>query len=102
MVNPNTIARVYTELEREGLIQHAAGAGRVRGSPRSRADRRRSAASGSSRLVDALLTEAVHLGFSSRGGRSLVSRAGRAVPVAVGRQLGAERCNRGAESPCPT
>ena len=36
VVNPNTIARVYTDLERRGDRPHAAGAGRFRGPPGQR------------------------------------------------------------------
>jgi len=64
VVNPNTIARVYTELEREGLINTRPGLGVFVAQPRAelttqvRRERLQ-------RLVDGFLTEAVHLGFSA-------------------------------------
>ena len=62
VINPNTVARVYTELEREGILNTRPGLGVFVAQPRSeltkkaRKDRLTS-------LVDGLLTEAVHLGF---------------------------------------
>jgi GntR family transcriptional regulator len=62
VINPNTVARVYTELEREGILNTRPGLGVFVAQPRSdltkraRKDRLTS-------LVDNLLTEAVHLGF---------------------------------------
>jgi GntR family transcriptional regulator len=64
VVNPNTIARAYTELEREGVLNNHQGKGVFVARPASeltRTARRK-------RLldqVDRLLTEAVHLGFAS-------------------------------------
>lgn len=64
VVNPNTIARVYTELEREGVLHTRPGLGVFVAQPKSDLTRRvrkdRLTA-----LVDGLLTEAVHLGFSA-------------------------------------
>lgn len=64
VVNPNTIARAYTELERDGVLNTRPGLGVfVANSPSAltlEARRSRVAA-----LVDRLLTEAVHLGFGS-------------------------------------
>jgi len=63
VVNPNTIARAYTELEREGLLNNRPGRGVFVAVPRdelTRDARRR-------RLLESLdkfLTEAVHLGFA--------------------------------------
>lgn len=63
VVNPNTIARAYTELEREGILNTRPGLGVFVAPPQanltSDARRRRLGA-----LVDRLLTEAVHLGFA--------------------------------------
>jgi GntR family transcriptional regulator len=64
VVNPNTIARVYTELEREGVLHTRQGLGVFVARPRAELTR------GARRerltvLIDALLTEAVHLGFSA-------------------------------------
>ena len=64
LVNPNTVARVYTELEREGVLNTRPGLGVFVAQPRNdltrrvRKDRLLS-------LIDELLTEAVHLGFSA-------------------------------------
>jgi GntR family transcriptional regulator len=64
VVNPNTIARVYTELEREGVLNTRPGLGVFVAQPHSDLTKR----ARKDRLlarVDELLTEAVHLGFSS-------------------------------------
>jgi GntR family transcriptional regulator len=64
VVNPNTIARVYTELEREGVLNTRPGRGVFVAQPngdlndQARRERLRTA-------MDALLTEAVHLGFTA-------------------------------------
>jgi GntR family transcriptional regulator len=64
VVNPNTIARAYTELEREGVLNTRPGLGAFVAKPQAglkvEARRRRLM-----ELVDRLLTEAVHLGFSA-------------------------------------
>ncbi len=63
VVNPNTIARAYTELEREGLLTNRPGRGVFVAEPKDElttdARRRRLLES-----LDRFLTEAVHLGFS--------------------------------------
>jgi GntR family transcriptional regulator len=64
VVNPNTIARVYTELEREGLINARQGLGVFVAQTRDELTREVR----QERLqqhLDQFLTEAVHLGFSS-------------------------------------
>src|SRR5436309_1816649 len=72
VVNPNTVARVYTELEREGVLNTRPGLGVFIAQPkndltkRARKDRLVS-------LVDGLLTEAVHLGFAASEVLGLVS-----------------------------
>lgn len=64
VVNPNTIAKVYTELEREGFLNTRPGRGAFVAEPvvdQSRKVRK-------ARLketLDHFLTEAVHLGFSA-------------------------------------
>lgn len=64
VVNPNTIARVYTELEREGVLNTRPGLGVFVAqpgsdlSPKARKERFREA-------LDRVLTEAVHLGFTA-------------------------------------
>jgi GntR family transcriptional regulator len=72
VVNPNTVARVYTELEREGVLNTRAGMGVFAAQPGSelskkvRKERLQEA-------VDRFLTEAVHLGFSADEVLALVS-----------------------------
>jgi GntR family transcriptional regulator len=64
VINPNTVARVYTELEREGVLNTRPGLGVFVARPKTelikkvRQQRLQEA-------LDALLTEAVHLGFSA-------------------------------------
>lgn len=61
LVNPNTIARAYLELEREGIVTKRHGSGTYvssGGSPLARKERIKIL----SERVDALLTEAHHLG----------------------------------------
>ena len=73
VVNPNTVARAYTELEREGLLVSRPGRGVFVAAPRhdlTRAARDR-------RLTEPLdrwLTEAVHLGYSAEEVLRLVTR----------------------------
>jgi GntR family transcriptional regulator len=64
VVNPNTVARAYTELEREGLLISRPGRGVFVAQPRNdltreARDRRLT------ELIDRWLTEAVHLGYSA-------------------------------------
>jgi GntR family transcriptional regulator len=64
VVNPNTIARVYTELEREGILNTRQGLGAFVAQPGSELSRKVR----KERLQEALdgfLTEAVHLGFTA-------------------------------------
>src|SRR5947208_15850404 len=64
VINPNTVARVYTELEREGILNTRPGLGVFVAQPRTdltkRARKDRLVA-----LVDGLLTETVHMGFTA-------------------------------------
>ncbi|ODU02178.1 MAG: hypothetical protein ABS79_00795 [Planctomycetes bacterium SCN 63-9] len=63
VINPNTVARAYTELEREGLLNNRPGRGVFVAEPRGELNedaRHRRLAEG----LDAFLTQAVHLGFS--------------------------------------
>jgi len=64
VVNPNTVARVYIELEREGLLNTRPGLGVFVAQPRAELTKkvRRERLQ---KLLDGFLTEAVHLGFSS-------------------------------------
>jgi GntR family transcriptional regulator len=64
VVNPNTVARAYTELEREGLLVSRPGRGIYVAQPRNdltqtARDRRLT------EQLDRWLTEAVHLGYSA-------------------------------------
>jgi GntR family transcriptional regulator len=64
VVNPNTIARAYTELEREGLLTNRPGRGVFVAEPKDELTgdaRQRRLLEG----LDRFLTEAVHLGFSA-------------------------------------
>jgi GntR family transcriptional regulator len=64
VVNPNTVARAYTELEREGVLNTRQGLGVFIAEPQAElsnsARQARLAAS-----LDRFLTEAVHLGFTA-------------------------------------
>lgn len=64
VINPNTVARVYTELEREGVLNTRPGLGVFVALPKSDLTRR-ARKDRLTTLVDGLLTEAVHLGFSA-------------------------------------
>jgi GntR family transcriptional regulator len=76
VVNPNTIARVYTELEREGLIHTRPGLGVFVARPKAELTKR-VRRERLDKLLDRFLTEAVHLGFSAEEVVGLVSeRAG--------------------------
>ena len=72
VVNPNTIARVYTELEREGLLNTRPGLGVFVARPKAELTKRvrKERLTG---LVDQFLTEAVHLGFAGGEVLALVS-----------------------------
>ena len=77
VVNPNTIARAYTELEREGVLNTLQGKGVFVAAPAldlTKSARKR-------RLIeqiDGLLTEAVHLGFSQSELIMLIAERGKA------------------------
>ncbi|MEN0110633.1 MAG: GntR family transcriptional regulator [Planctomycetota bacterium] len=63
VVNPNTVARAYSELERDGVIHTRQGLGAFvaeRTSDTTKRARRERLVDG----LDRLLTEAVHLGFT--------------------------------------
>jgi len=72
VVNPNTIAKAYTELEREGILNTRPGLGVFIARPKpeltKRVRRERVQA-----MLDRLLTEAVHLGFSAEEVLALVA-----------------------------
>lgn len=72
VVNPNTIARVYSDLERDGIVNTRPGLGVFVAQPRTELAKKVR----NERLANALdqfLTEAVHLGFSSQDVVALVS-----------------------------
>jgi len=64
VVNPNTVARAYTELEREGLLHTRPGRGVFVARPKPELTRR-VRQERLEKLLDHFLTEAVHLGFSA-------------------------------------
>lgn len=72
VVNPNTIARSFTELEREGILVSRPGLGIFVAQPRSELTK----TARDRRLLESLdrwLTEAVHLGYSAAEVIRLVS-----------------------------
>jgi GntR family transcriptional regulator len=73
VVNPNTVARAYTELEREGVLNTRQGLGVFVAEPQAElsASARRERLSAA---LDRFLTEAVHLGFSSDDVMSAVAK----------------------------
>ncbi len=76
VVNPNTIARVYTELEREGLLNTRPGLGVFVAQPKDELTKKVRKERLTARS-DEFLTEAVHLGFSADEVTALISeRAG--------------------------
>lgn len=64
VVNPNTIARAYTELEREGTLITQQGRGVFVAEPRNDLTKRARQKQLDERL-DQLITDAVHLGFTA-------------------------------------
>ena len=65
VVNPNTVARVYTELERDGVIHSRPGLGVYVAQPKAELTKKVRKEK-LLELLDRFLTEAVHLGFSSQ------------------------------------
>jgi len=71
VVNPNTIAKAYTELEREGIVFTKKGAGTFVAdcdNPLKASEKRRILVE----KIDELLTAAVHLGFKEDDLRALI------------------------------
>lgn len=71
LINPNTVARAYRELESAGVVASRRGSGvfvSAAGSPLSRREKNRLL----NERIDALLTEAVQLGFAIESVDSLV------------------------------
>jgi GntR family transcriptional regulator len=64
VVNPNTIARVYAELEREGMLHSRQGLGVFVARPKAELTQR-VRKERLQQLLDVFLTEAVHLGFAA-------------------------------------
>jgi GntR family transcriptional regulator len=64
VVNPNTIARVYTELEREGVLNTRPGLGVFVAQPKDELTKE-ARKERLQELLDHFLTEAVHLGFTA-------------------------------------
>jgi GntR family transcriptional regulator len=72
VINPNTVARVYTELEREGILNTRPGLGVFVAQPRNELTKK-VRKERLTCLVDGLLTEAVHLGFTGEEVNAVVS-----------------------------
>ncbi len=72
VINPNTVARVYTELEREGVLNTRPGLGVFVAQPRTDLTRR-ARRERLTTLADELLTEAVHLGFAAEEVQTLIA-----------------------------
>jgi len=85
VINPNTVARVYTELERDGVLNTRPGLGVFVAQPKTDLTRR-ARKDRLTALVDGLLTEAVHLGFAADEVLALVSERMTKfqLPAAVG------------------
>ncbi len=73
VINPNTVARVYTELEREGIINTRPGLGVFVAQPKAELTRK-VRKERLDELLDHFLTEAVHLGFSAEEVTGLVAQ----------------------------
>ena len=73
VVNPNTIARVYQELEREGVLVTRQGLGVFVGAPK-RDLMKRARDERLHELLDKLLTEAVHLGYSAAEVKDMLAK----------------------------
>ena len=74
-INPNTVARVYRELERDGLIETSPGRGsfvRADGTP---AEARRAIADVARDVLDGAVREAKALGLDADEVRDLAARA---------------------------
>ena len=72
VINPNTVARAFTELEREGVIHTRPGTGAFVAEPKAEltktARRQRLQAQ-----VDRLLTEAIYLGLTAQEVQSIIA-----------------------------
>jgi len=72
VINPNTVARVYTELERDGVLNTRPGLGVFVAQPRNELTKR-ARKDRLTAVLDGFLTEAVHLGFAASDVLALVS-----------------------------
>ena len=76
VINPNTVARVYRELEDEGVLNNQQGSGTYVADRREETGRR-ARRQPMARLIDELLTQAIHLGMPyDEVVRLLAERAG--------------------------
>jgi GntR family transcriptional regulator len=73
VVNPNTIARAYTELEREGTLITQQGRGVFVAEPRNDLTKR-ARQKQLEELLDQLIVDAVHLGFTTDEFLSLLNK----------------------------
>ncbi|HET6878541.1 MAG TPA: GntR family transcriptional regulator [Pirellulales bacterium] len=64
VINPNTVARVYTELERDGVLHTRQGLGVFVAEPKAELTKR-ARKERLETLLDRFLTEAVYLGFTA-------------------------------------
>lgn len=83
LVNPNTIAKAYSTLEREAIVYTKRGAGTFVaevGSDLAQAEKRDRL----TRQVDRLLTEAIHLGFAREDVERLVGERAKRFSFAKG------------------
>ena len=80
MINPNTVARVYTELEREGVINTRPGLGVFVAHPKAELTRK-VRKERLDELLDHFLTEAVHLRFTADEIISLVTQRVKGVSM---------------------
>jgi GntR family transcriptional regulator len=62
VINPNTVARVYTELEREGILNTRPGLGVFVARPKAELTKK-ARKERFDELLDQFLTQAVHLGY---------------------------------------
>src|SRR5262249_21444236 len=101
LVNPNTVARAYTELEREGLLVSRPGRGIYVAQPRNDLTR----AARDRRLTEQLdrwLTGAVHLGYAAGAALALGAAPGRQVRWDAEDAGWRAQHNRGNTAPGPT
>ncbi len=99
VINPNTVARVYTELEREGILNTRPGLGVFVARPKAELTRKVR----KERLRGAggpFPHRGGPPGLPRRGSAGLGRRAGQAVPVAKCESK--QSNNRGCCPPCPT